>query len=93
MKHIFSLLLAVVTMTTLVPQKTNGQVTTAQQPLLMTHVETGDVQGVLDGTDLAVYRAIPYAAPPVGDLRWKEVVGGRQGVRHVRSVASTAYTS
>ena len=37
------------------------------QPLLKTHVETGDVEGVLSGTDLAVYKAIPYAAPPVGD--------------------------
>ena len=42
----------------------------AQQPLLRTRVETGDVEGVLDGS-LAVYKAIPYAAPPVGDLRWK----------------------
>ena len=41
------------------------------QPLLKTHVETGDVEGVLDET-LAVYKAIPYAAPPVGDLRWRE---------------------
>ena len=41
------------------------------QPLLKTHVETGDVEGVADGTDLAVYKAIPYAAPPVGNLRWK----------------------
>ena len=41
------------------------------QPLLKTHVETGDVEGVLDGTDLAVYKAIPFAAPPVGELRWK----------------------
>lgn len=39
-------------------------------PLLRTHVETGDIEGILDG-DLAIYRAIPYAAPPVGDLRWK----------------------
>lgn len=44
---------------------------TNAQPLLKTHVETGDVEGVLDGFDLAVYKAIPYAAPPVGDLRWK----------------------
>ena len=40
-------------------------VTEAQGQLLMkTHVETGDVQGIVDG-DLSVYRAIPYAAPPV----------------------------
>ena len=36
------------------------------QPLMRTHVETGDVEGVPDGTDLAVYKATPYAAPPVG---------------------------
>ena len=41
------------------------------QVLLKTHVETGDVEGTPDGTDVAVYKAIPYAAPPVGDLRWK----------------------
>lgn len=40
------------------------------QPLLNTHVETGDVEGVADGT-LGIYKAIPYAAAPVGDLRWK----------------------
>ena len=40
------------------------------QPLVKTHVETGDVEGVLEG-QLAVFKAIPYAAPPVGDLRWR----------------------
>ena len=39
-------------------------------PLLKTSVETGEVAGVLEGS-LAVYKAIPYAAPPVGNLRWK----------------------
>ena len=43
---------------------------TTQAQLLSTHVETGDVEGVLDD-GLAVYKAIPYAAPPVGNLRWR----------------------
>ena len=43
---------------------------TAQAQVLSTHVETGDVEGVLDD-GLAVYKAIPYAAPPVGNLRWR----------------------
>ena len=42
------------------------------QPLMKTHVETGDLEATADGSDLAIYKAIPYAAPPVGDLRWKE---------------------
>ena len=42
------------------------------QPLVRAHVETGDVEGVADGDDLTVFRAIPYAQPPVGDLRWRE---------------------
>ena len=58
MKLLSTALLALVAMT--------GQA----QPLLKTHVETGDVEGILDGS-VAVYKAIPYAAAPVGDLRWK----------------------
>jgi para-nitrobenzyl esterase len=41
----------------------------AQQPApVMT--EYGLVQGVAD-TGLTIYRGIPFAAPPVGDLRWR----------------------
>lgn len=38
------------------------------QPLMKTHVETGDVEATANGADLAIYKAIPYAAPPVGNL-------------------------
>jgi para-nitrobenzyl esterase len=48
----------------------NAQFDALNVPLLKTSVETGEVAGVLEGS-LAVYKAIPYAAPPVGDLRWK----------------------
>ncbi len=36
-------------------------------------IEGGKVQGVLTETPgVTVYRGIPFAAPPVGELRWKE---------------------
>ncbi|MGH9822911.1 MAG: carboxylesterase/lipase family protein [Blastocatellia bacterium] len=36
-------------------------------------VDSGMISGVLVGEnkDVSVYKGIPYAAPPVGDLRWK----------------------
>lgn len=40
-----------------------GVMTALAQPLLKTHVETGDLEGVLEGNDLACYYAIPFAAP------------------------------
>lgn len=42
-----------------------------ENPIVAT--ENGKVQGVLvDNNQTVVFRGIPYAAPPVGDLRWKK---------------------
>jgi para-nitrobenzyl esterase len=40
----------------------------AQGPIVQT--SEGKVKGTLDG-NISVFKGIPYAAPPVGDLRWK----------------------
>jgi para-nitrobenzyl esterase len=40
------------------------------QPVAPIRVESGRVQGTSEN-GLTVYRGIPFAAPPVGDLRWR----------------------
>ena len=43
----------------------------AQCPVLT--VEGGQIQGIAaDNPGVFVYKGIPYAAAPIGDLRWKE---------------------
>ncbi len=39
----------------------------------MLNIEGGQIQGVCaENSGVYVYRGIPYAAPPIGELRWKE---------------------
>src|SRR3954471_13045163 len=35
-------------------------------------VDTGILVGTVDEAGVRVFRGIPYATPPVGELRWKE---------------------
>jgi para-nitrobenzyl esterase len=43
----------------------------------------GTIEGVTEPSGIHVYRGIPFAAPPVGDLRWKppQAVKNWEGVR------------
>jgi len=47
-----------------------GTALLSQAPPIVVRVETGELQGmVADG--VVSFRGIPFAAPPVGDLRWR----------------------
>jgi para-nitrobenzyl esterase len=39
-----------------------------QEPVRM---DAGLVSGASTGSDVRVFKGIPYAAPPVGELRWR----------------------
>ncbi len=62
----------------------------AQQPVPV-KVEQGLVQGVSED-GLTVYRGVPFAAPPVGDLRWRAPLAAAkwEGVRQATNFAPGA---
>lgn len=60
-------------------------------------IESGQIEGryVTDKRDkIAVFKGIPYAAPPVGDLRWRppQPVAPWSGVCRAKNYGPTAYT-
>jgi para-nitrobenzyl esterase len=75
--------------------------TTAPPPALATSAApTVEANGerllgtfVGDGAGLAVFKGIPYAAPPVGDLRWKppQPITPRQGVQPASEFAPACF--
>jgi len=44
--------------------------TVAAQAIAAVKIDTGELQGVVDD-GVVSYKGIPFAAPPVGDLRWR----------------------
>lgn len=63
----------------------------AEQPALV-RVEQGLLQG-LHEEGLVVYRGVPFAAPPVGDLRWRapQPAASWEGVRSAERFAHDPY--
>jgi len=57
-------------------------------------IDTGSVQGVAasESGDVVVFRGIPYAAPPVGDLRWRPPQPAKswEGVRECAKFGTAA---
>ena len=53
-----------------------------QTPPAVVRVDSGELQGVVDD-GVASYKGVPFAAPPVGDLRWRppQPVAPWKGVR------------
>lgn len=58
--------------------------TVYREPLRLTEVESGKIRGICGNNPrFTVFKAVPYAAPPVGERRWKrpEPVEPWDGVR------------
>ncbi|MFN2232324.1 MAG: carboxylesterase family protein, partial [Anaerolineae bacterium] len=41
------------------------------QPANRVQTANGIVKGVTSDSEIRIFKGIPFAAPPVGDLRWK----------------------
>jgi para-nitrobenzyl esterase len=69
-----------------------GLVVLAQNTPLPVATESGLVRGVVE-KDLTVYRGVPFAAPPVGALRWRspQAVEKWEGVREASQFAPDPY--
>ena len=68
--------------------------TKLKTPLRQIRTENGVLEGII-GCDprITVFRGVPYAAPPVGELRWRspQPHEGWSGVRKCDSFAPMAY--
>lgn len=86
-----NLWLSVVLLMVLISNIATPSANAAQDPV---RVEQGLLSGTAGTTaNIRVYRGIPYAAPPVGDLRWKapQPPASWQGVREATKFSATCW--
>lgn len=81
----FLVLLAAMACTILPGQSSNAKTTAHSEPTVS--VTTGELRGRLTSDGGAVFKGIPFAQPPVGDLRWREPLPAKPwaGVRDAAS--------
>ena len=63
---------------------------------LQVRTQSGVISGSVTAEgDVRVFRGVPYAAPPVGDLRWRppESVGAWDGVRSTTEFGASCETA
>jgi para-nitrobenzyl esterase len=71
MKRALAIVAGLAVATVLIALSVSFRPQSLPQPAPPIRIETGLVQGAREA-GLTVYKGIPFAAPPVGDLRWRE---------------------
>lgn len=66
MKHLLSSLAIVLAAAAL-----HASQTPPASPLGVVRIAGGRIEGIVSGPGIAAFKGVPFAAPPVGDLRWR----------------------
>jgi para-nitrobenzyl esterase len=70
-KFLLLFLSGLVLMTTATAQKKQKAASPIKKEMLTVKTANGLVEGVLEKSGIRSFKGLPFAAPPVGDLRWK----------------------
>jgi para-nitrobenzyl esterase len=79
-------------LTAIVTASSIAQAQPQNATLLNIHTQNGELTGLVEKSGVRSFKGIPYAAPPVGDLRWKEPQPAKnwQGTREAKKFGPKA---